>query len=125
MNAVSSNSTHPPWYWLTLVPLVLGSSVALLRYAEWAAIYSAYYGLPSEAWRLREAGPKADFYWCFFAGLSGAATIVATILIRPLKSEALPAGLKAIIRFVLAAALVVASIIVVAYGLSSAGHHLK
>jgi hypothetical protein len=47
------------WYWLTLVPLILGASLALLRYAGWAAIYSAYYDRPSEAWRLQEAGPKA------------------------------------------------------------------
>jgi hypothetical protein len=125
MNIVNSNSTHRSWYWLTLVPLVFGASVALLRYAEWAAIYSAYYGPPSEAWRLKEAGPKAGFYWWFFAGLSGAATIIATILIRPLKSETLPAGLRAIIRFVLAVALIVASIVVVAYGLSAAGHYFK
>jgi hypothetical protein len=105
--------------------MVFGASVALLKYAGWAAIYSAYYGLPSEAWRLKEAGPEADFYWWFFAGLSGTATIIATILIRPLKSETLPAGLKAIIRFVLAVALIVASIFVVVYGLSAAGHHLK
>lgn len=99
--------------------------MALLRYAGQAAIYSAYYGLSSEAWRLKEAGPKADVYWWFFAGLSGAATVIATILIRPLKSETLPAGLKAIIRFILAVVLIVASIVVVAYGLSAAGPYLK
>jgi hypothetical protein len=108
-----------------LVPLVFGASVSLLRYAGWAAIYSAYYGLPSEAWRLKDAGPRADFYWWFFAGLSGVATIIATILIRPIKSETLPAGLRAIIRFVLAGALIVASIFVVTYGLSAAGHYLR
>jgi hypothetical protein len=125
MKVANPNSTHWLWYWLTLVPLILGASVALLRYVGWAAIYSAYYGLPAEAWRLTEAGPKADFYWWFFAGLSGAATIIATILIQPLKSETLPAGLKAIIRFVLAVALIVGSIFLVTYGLSAVGHYLK
>ncbi len=125
MDIFSSNSTRRSLCWFTLVPLVFGASVALLRYAGWAAIYSAYYGLPSEAWRLKDAGPKADFYWWFFAVLSGAATIIATILIRPIKSETLPAGLRAILRFVSAVALIVASIFVVTYGLSAAGHYLK
>jgi hypothetical protein len=125
MNNVNSNPTHRSWYWLALVPLVFGASVAFLKYAWWAAVYSAYYGLPAEAWRLKEAGPKADFYWWFFAGLSGAATIAATMLIPPLKSETLPTGLKAIIRFALAVALSAASILIVAYGLSAAGHYVK
>jgi hypothetical protein len=125
MNTANSNSIHRSWYWLTLVPLVIGASSALLRYSWWAAVYSAYYGLPSEAWRLKEAGPKADFYGWILAGLAVTATIVATILIPPFKSETLPAGLKGISRFVLAGVLVVGSIFLVAYGLSVAGHYLK
>lgn len=113
------------WYWLTLVPLVLGASLALLKYAGWSAVYSAYYGLPSEAWRLKEAAPKAQLYWWVLAGLAVTATIVATILIPPFKSATLPTGLKGLGRFVLAVVLVAGSIFIVAYGLSAAGHYLK
>jgi hypothetical protein len=113
------------WYWLTLVPLVVGASLSLLRYAGWAAIYSAYYDRPSEAWRLKEAGPQADLYWWVLAALSATATIVATILIRPFKSETLPTGLKAVIRFALAVVLVAGSILIVTYGVLAVGHYLK
>jgi hypothetical protein len=125
MNTADPNSTHRSWYWLTLVPLVGGASWALLKYAGWSAVYSGYYGLPSEAWRLKEAGPKAQLYWWVLAALAVTATIVATMLIPPFKSESLPAGLKALGRFVLAVVLVAGSILIVAYGLSAAGHYLK
>ena len=125
MNSSDSNSTRRSRYWLTLVPLILGASLALLRYAGWAAIYSAYYDRPSEAWRLKEAGPKAQLYWWVLAALSVTATVVSTILIPPFKSETLPAGLKAVIRFVLAVALVAGSILIVTYGVLAVGHYLK
>jgi len=105
--------------------LVLGASLSLLKYAGWSAVYSGYYGLPSEAWRLKEAGPKADLYRWVLMGLAVTATIVATILIPPFKSETLPAGLKALGRFVMAVVLVAGSILILAYGLSAAGHYLK
>jgi hypothetical protein len=125
MITANTNSKHRSWYWLTLVPLIIGDSLALLKYAGWSAVYSAYYGLPSEVWRLKAAGPKAQLYWWVFMGLAVTATIVATILIPPFKSEALPPGLKGISRFVLAVVLVAASIFMVAAGLSAAGHYLK
>ncbi len=120
-----TNSIHRSLHWLTLVPLVLGASLSLLKYAGWSAVYSGYYGLPSEAWRLKEAGPKADLYRWVLMGLAVTATIVATILIPPFKSETLPAGLKALGRFVMAVVLVAGSILILAYGLSAAGHYLK
>jgi len=125
MNTADPNSTHRSWFWLTLVPLVGGASWALLKYAGWSAVYSGYYGLPSEAWRLKEAGPKAQLYWWVLAALAVTATVVATMLIPPFKSETLPAGLKALGRFVMAVVLVAGSILIVAYGLSAAGHYLK
>lgn len=108
-----------------LDPRALGASLALLKYAGWSAVYSGSYGLPSEAWRLKEAGPKGQLYQSVLAGLTVTATIVATIPIPPFKSETLPAGLKGVCRFVLAIVLVVGSIFIVAYGLSAAGHYLK
>ena len=125
MNTANPNSMHRSWYWLILMPLILGASLSLLKYAGWSAVYSGYYGLPSEAWRLKEAGPKAQLYWWVLAGLAVTATIVATILIPPFKWETLPAGLKGVSRFVLAVVLVVGSIFIVAYGLSAVGHYLK
>jgi hypothetical protein len=126
MNTANPNSMHRSWYhWLTLVPLVVGASLALLKYAGWSAVYSGYYGLSSEAWRLKEAGSKAQLYQWVLEGLGVTATVVATILIPPFKSETLPVGLKGLGRFVLAVVLVVSSILVVAYELSAAGHYLK
>jgi len=125
VNRADPNSRPRIWYWLTLVPLVLGASLAFLRYAWWAAVYSAYSGLPSETWRLKEARPKGDFYWWVLIGFGISATIVATILIPPFRSETLPAGLKWLSRLALAVVLVAGSIFVTAYGLSAAGHYLK
>jgi hypothetical protein len=113
------------WYWLTLVPLILGASLSLLRYAGWAAVYSGNYDRPSQAWLLKEAGPKATLYWWVLAALSVTATIIATVLIPPFKSETLPAGLKGVSRFVLAVALVAGSILIVTYGVLAVGHYLK
>jgi hypothetical protein len=114
MNTADPNSIHRSWYhWLTLVPLVIGASWAFLKHLGWSAIYSAYYGLPSETLRVKEAGSQAELYWWILAALAVAATIVAFILIPPNKSETLPAGLKGVIRFVLAVLIVVGSILIV------------
>ena len=99
--------------------------MALLRYAGWAAVYSGNYDRPSQAWLLKEAGPKANLYWWVLAVLSLTATIAATILIPPFKSETLPVGLKAVIRFVLAVVLVAGSILIVTYGVLAVGHYLR
>lgn len=126
MNTADPNSTRRfSWYWLTLVPLILGASLALLRYAGWAAVYSGNYDRPSQAELLKEASSKANLYWWVLAVLSVVATVVATILIPPFKSETLPAGLKAVIRFGLAVALVAGSILIVTYGVLAVGHYLK
>jgi magnesium-transporting ATPase (P-type) len=113
------------WYWLTLVPLVVGASLALLRYAGWAAVYSGNYDRPSQAVAAQGSGPKANLYWWVLAVLSLTATIAATILIPPFKSETLPVGLKAVILFVLAVVVVAASILIVTYGLLAVGHNLR
>jgi hypothetical protein len=125
MNTAKSKSIHRSWYWLTLVPLICGASFALLNYAFWASAHGAWYGLPSYASQTNEAGRNAHLYWWMLVGLGGTATIVATILIPPFKSDSLPVGLKEVIRFGLAVALVVSSIFIVAYGLQAAGHYLK
>lgn len=125
MTATNPNSMHRSWYWLTLVLLMAGASWALLKYAGWSAVYSGYYGLRSEAWRLVEAGPKARLYWWVFVTLASSATIVATMLVPPFKSEFLPAGLKGLSRFLMAVALVGGSILVLAFGVSAAGHYRK
>lgn len=118
-------SDHRLWGWLGLIPLLVGASLALLRYAGWSAVVSAYYGLPSEVWRVKEASPKAQLYGWALVGLAAGATIVTTILIPPLKSESVSPGLKGTLRFLLAVLLVVASITLVAYGLSTVGHYWK
>jgi hypothetical protein len=125
MKSTNFRSIRRLWYWLTVVPLVIGASVALLKYAGWSAVYSAYYGLPSEARRLAEAGPKAELYKWLLTGLAVTAIVVATILIPPVKSEAVPPALKGMTRFALAMVLVVGSIILCAASLSTAGHYLR
>jgi len=94
MNTVNANSSHRLWGWLGLVPLLVGASLALLQYAGWSAVVSGYYGLPSQAWRVKEAGTKAQLYGWVLVGLAAGATIVATILIPPLKSESVSPGLR-------------------------------
>jgi hypothetical protein len=118
-------SDHRLWGWLGLIPLLVGASFALLRYAAWSAVVSAYYGLPSEAWRVKEAGAKAHLYGWALVGLVAGATIVATVLIPPLKSESVPPGLKGTLRFLLAVLFVAGSVTLVAYGLSTAGQYWK
>jgi len=113
------------WCWLALVPLVVGAARALLKYAWWAAVHGALYGVPKGTRRLQEADANADFNWWVLIGLAGTATIVASILILPLKSQALPTSLKGISRFILALALVVGSILIVAAGMSATGYFLK
>jgi len=119
---------HRSWYyWLTLVPLVVGASWAFLIGAGLSAFYFGHYGKPSQAVRLQaeRAGREADLYGWVSVGLAVTAIIVAIILIRPFKSETLPAGMRAVIRFGLAVVLVVGSIFLVAYGLSSVAYYLK
>jgi hypothetical protein len=125
MFTADSNQKHRSPYWLTLVLSVGGASWALLRYAGWSAVYSAYYGLPSEALRLKEANSQVQLYWWMLAALATTAIIVATKLIPPFKSETQPAGLRALGRFVLAVIFVTSSTFIVAYGLSVADHYLK
>jgi len=125
MNTVDPKSTHRSWYyWLTLVPLVVGASLAFLRSAALEAFYFGHYGKASQAVRVQaeDAGRKADLYGWLMMGLAITATIMAIILIPPIKSETLPVGLKAVTRFVLAVVLVAGSILLVAYGLSAVGH---
>jgi hypothetical protein len=125
MSAADSKSNHRAWYWLALVPLVLGASRALMKYTWWAAMHSSLYGVPAEARRLREADANADFNWWMLMGLAVTATIVATMLIPPFKSENLPSSLKGISRFVLAALLVVGLIVIATAGMATTGYFVK
>lgn len=113
------------WCWLALVPLVLGGARALLKYAWWAAVHGALHGIPKGTRRLQEADANADFNWWLLVGLAGVATIVASILIPPFKSQTLPTSLKGISRFIFALVLVIGSILIVAVGMSATGYFLK
>jgi FtsH-binding integral membrane protein len=125
MNTADSKPIGRAWYWLALVPLVLGASRALMKYMWWVAMHSSLYGVPAEARRLREADANADFNWWMLMGLAVTATIVAALLIPPFESQSLPAGLKGISRFVLAAALVVGLIFLAAAGMSATGFFVR
>lgn len=125
MNSAESKSLGRAWYWLALVPLVLGASRALMKYMWWAAMHSSLYGVPAEARRLREADANADFNWWMLMGLSMTATIVAALLIPPLKSQSFPPSVKGISRFVLAAVLVVGLILIATAGMSATGYFVQ
>ena len=120
-----SKSIGRAWYWLALVPLVLGATRALKKHMWWAAMHSSLYGVPAEARRLREADANADFNWWMLMGLAVTATIVATVLIPPFKSQALPSSVKGISRFVLAGLLVVGLIVIATAGMSATGYFVK
>ena len=126
MSPVEPNSTRRAWYyWLTLVPLVVGASWTLLVEAGLSAFYYGHYGKASVRVQAEEARRTADLYGWGTMALAVTAIIVATILIRPFKSETLPAGLRAVTRVGLAVVLVGGSIFLAAYGLSVVGHYLK
>jgi hypothetical protein len=89
MEAADPHSPKRFW-WSTLPPLIVGASWTLLKYAGWSAVYSSYYGLPSQAWRLKEAGPESQLCGWMSTTLTVTATIVAAFLIPAFKSESLP-----------------------------------
>jgi hypothetical protein len=125
MNTAESKSTGRAWYWLALVPLVLGASRALMKYMWWAAMHSSLYGVPAEARRLQKADANADFNWWMLMGLAVTATIVATMLIPPFKSQSIPSSMKGISRFLLAAVLVVGLILLATAGMSATGYFVE
>jgi len=125
MNTVESKPMGRAWYWLALVPLVLGASRALMKYMWWAAMHSSLYGVPAEARRLQKADANADFNWWMLMGLAVTATIVATMLIPPFKSENLPSSVKGISRFVLAAVLVAGLIVMATAAMAATGYFVK
>src|SRR5579859_8231715 len=125
MNTAESKSLGRGWYWLALVPLVLGASRALMKYMWWAAMHSSLYGLPAETRRLREADANADFNWWMLMGLAVAATIIAAMLIPPFKSQSLPSSVKGVTRFVLAALLVMGLILLATAGMSATGYFVQ
>ena len=125
MNTADSKSISRAWYWLALVPLVLGASRALMKYMWWAAMHSSLYGVPAEARRLREVDANADFNWWMLLGLAATATIVAAMLIPPFKSQSLPSSVKGISRFLLAALLVLGLIFLASAGMSATGFFVR
>ena len=110
---------------IALIPLIFGASFAFLKYAGWSAVYSGLYGLPSEVRRVAEADSQAKLYGGVVLGLAAIATVVTTIAIPTLEADAVPLGLNGVVRVALAIALVVASILITAAGISALGHYLK
>ena len=125
MAAPDSKSMRRPWYWLALVPLILGASRAFLKYTWWAAMHGALYGIPSETRQLAHADANANLNWWLLVGLAAAATIVATILIPPISSSTFPATLKGLARFVFALVLVAGLLFLTVAGMSATGYFLQ
>jgi hypothetical protein len=84
--------------------LLIASAICFLRYAGWAACYSGWYGLPSYAEKIREAGANARFYFWITLFLQLATLLLFWISV-PLSESDLPAGLKLLARLGLSAAL--------------------
>ena len=125
MIAPDSKSMRRPWYWLALIPLILGASRAFLKYTWWAAMHGALYGIPAETRQLSQADANANFNWWVLIGLSAVAIVVATALIPPFTSPTFPASLKGLTRFVFALLLVAGLMLLTVVGMSATGYFLK
>jgi hypothetical protein len=112
------------WYWVALIPMVVGASLTLLRYAGWSAVYSGNYGLPSATNLVKEAYAKATTDFWLLSGLSVASAGTVTACIWPAHDE--PCDVSSLLpRVIFAIALVLALIVLVAIGLLFAGRLLK
>jgi hypothetical protein len=123
------NQTHPSrgLLWVALIFPLGGASFAFLQYAGWSAVYSAYFGLPSEAHRVVEAGRKAQYYGGTAITLAVAAiTMVMTLLHRSdsWAGSSGTKGLNILTRLALTSFLVVL-ILIGAAGISTIGHYVK
>jgi hypothetical protein len=112
------------WGWILVIPLLLGSSICLLKYAGWSAVVSGHYGLPSDVELVKTAQHAATIYlWALIGLILIAVTIVLTIL--PPICEDFSPGLKGIARFLIAIGIVALGNIGGGYLLMSIGRHLK
>lgn len=119
-----SSSNRRARRWIMLLPVFLGCSITLLKYLGWSAVYSAYYGLPTEVWRVKTAAHWGSIYLWIFLGLSVIA-IVGTMILVPFRSERISPGLRGTIRFFAAILIVVLGVMAGAFALTELGHHLK
>jgi hypothetical protein len=78
MSIITNDSRLHIWRCVCLVPLVLGSALALLKYLSNVAVYSALYGVPSELARVKAAGHWGKIYLGVFLGLTAASTFLAS-----------------------------------------------
>ena len=125
MSTGNGNTAHRLWGWLGLVPLVVGASIAFLRFGTLAGIVSGNIGRRSAALLVKEADAKAEFWGWVLLGLVAGAIIVATVLIPPIKSEDFSPGFKGTLRFLLAILLVVGSMTLIVYGLADAAYYWR
>lgn len=118
---------HPKyrlWGWIPLVPLLLGSSICLLKYADWSAVVSGHYGLPSDRQLVTAAQHAATIDLWMLIGLTLSALTIVLAVLPPI-FEDLSSGLKGTARFLIAIGLVVLGNIGGAYLLITLGRHLK
>jgi hypothetical protein len=121
---MNTYARYRPWGWVLVMPLLLGSSICLLKYAGWAAVVSGHYGLPSDAELVKTAQHVGTIYLWALIGLTLiVVTIVLTIL--PPICEAFSPGLKGIARFLIAIGVVVLGNVGGGYLLITLGRHLK
>ena len=112
------------WSKFLLLPLLLGSSVCLLKYAGWSAVVSGHYGLPSHQDLVNTATHQATLYFWAFLGLVTITTATVAVILPPFL-EHLSAGVKGTLRFTIALGMVILANIGGGYLLVKIGEHFK
>jgi hypothetical protein len=124
MLCVNTYTKYRFWGWLLLLPLLLGSSICLLKYAGWSAVVSGRYGLPSDAELVRTAQHAGTIDLWVLIGLTLIAVTIVLSILPPI-CEGFSPGLKGIARFLIAIGVVLLGNVGGGYLLIALGRHLK
>jgi hypothetical protein len=120
MDIEGRKSVWHGWYWVALIPMVVGASLTLLRYAGWSAVYSGNLGLPSATNLVKEAHARAITNFWLFIGFSLASMGIVIASLWPAHDEPCDAS-SLLPRFTLAIVSVLAALVLVSVGLIFAG----
>jgi len=112
------------WGSAVVIPLLLASSICMLKYAGWSAVVSAHYGEPGYNDLVASAQHEGGFYFWVMIGLSTTA-FITLLVVLPSMSKELPPGLRGTLRSLVALGLVILGNIGGGYLLISFGRHLK
>ena len=111
--------------WLILLPLLIVTSICLLKYAGWSAVVSAYTGLPKEDGVVRSATHAGTGWFWGLIGMGVLATSLTAIILPLPSSEDFPPGMRETMRVIISLALVIVGTAATAYLLVMIGHHMR